>query len=837
MRCIDGVKSIIVYGDRDMRKHPNLFKTIILFFFCGVVFFSLASITEYSKYNRKRESVGEILVDLCEKMTIEIEDYYDYVYILESIVKSDPKIISNHNEIVMKGLYHNDAVIKCLQLAPKGYVRYVYPKEPNETILGMYVYESVGEDTIQKIKEGYTGIFIEGPLELEQGGVGVVCYKLVKDPKDSSSLWGTVAVVLDLNELLKSVNLNSILEHNYDYHLWYYDESLQEYITIEGGTESEDKNKDFLVKDMYLSNGTWRLGLMPKQGWVNKQSFYINYAIAVLGAIVFSMAFHLYVTNSDKRRMMVMNSMREKESLEIINSLCMEYYSVYRINFTKDEVLVLRLIGKTKDELVEINNRNISYIDSVFTNAEKIIHRDEMERYLVECASNYVCAQLKTRTNYSRTYRTNDGRYLEVKFVSIPSDGTDMMAVIGFSDVSKKVEDEKNHRARLQDALNQAENASKSKTDFLFNMSHDIRTPMNAIIGFNGMAKKHIEDKDLVLEYLDKVSYASSYMLELLNEILDMSRIECGKVRVELHPVHLPSEFMNIEEMFSQESEKRNIELISKIGVINNEFVMADGIKIKEVLINLLSNAFKYTNEGGKIWFSMRQIGRAKAGYGSFEFKVKDTGIGMSEEFQYRLFDAFERENNSTISGRDGVGLGLSICKSLVDMMQGVITCESELGSGTEFTVRIPLQTTTRSMVAKTIEHTPKIDFRGMRVLLAEDNELNSEIAVEVLEEMGFVVDTASDGEIAVRKLKEASSDYYDLILMDIQMPTMNGLEATKIIRGLKDEKKRQIPIVAMTANAFEEDRKKSIDAGMNEHMDKPIKMKTLYETLARVMS
>lgn len=817
-----------------MKKHPNLIKSVGIFFLCCIFFMVVAVIGEYRKYNEKKEYTEKLLTDMCERLQEEIEDYHNYVHMLEALVIRGEKIQETHYELLLNGLYHQDSVVRCLQLAPDGLVKYIYPQETNEGILGLDIYAELGTTCAEQEQLGYDDVFMVGPKELDQGGLGVVFYKNIKEPLQKDALWGSVAVVLNLYDFVESLNIDHILEHKYDYHLWYYDEQLDGYVTIEGMPENEDN--PFVIQDIQISDGKWRAGLMPKEGWVNRRSFYFSCLMAVLASIVISMAFYLYMTNSDKRKILARNNLREKQSLEIINSLCMEYYSVYRINFTKDDVRVLRLLDKTQEELVELNKRDISYSDSVITNAEKIIHKDEMERYIHECSVSYVCEQLRTKISYSKVYKTNDKRHLEVKVVGVPSEGEDIIAVIGFSDVTKKVKEEKNHQARLQEALFQAENASKSKSNFLFNMSHDIRTPMNAIIGFNGMAKKHIDDKEHVLECLDKVCYASEYMLELLNEILDMSRIECGRVRVELRPVHLPSEFMNIEELFSQDVEKRNLKLVSKIGTMNNEFVMADGIKLKEVLINLISNAVKYTEEGGTIWFSMRQIGRAKAGYGSFEFRVKDTGIGMSEEFQHRLFEAFERENNSTVSGKEGVGLGLSICKNLVDMMQGVITCESELGVGTEFVVRIPLQTTTRSAVIKKKDVENRTDFHGMRVLLAEDNELNSEIAVEILEEIGFTVETAKDGEIAVRMVKEQPSDYYDLILMDIQMPNMNGLEATRKIRHMKDEKKKQIPIVAMTANAFEEDRKKSLDAGMNEHLAKPIKVKNLIETLNRVM-
>ena len=387
----------------------------------------------------------------------------------------------------------------------------------------------------------------------------------------------------------------------------------------------------------------------------------------------------------------------------------------------------------------------------------------------------------------------------------------------------------------LQLAVQRETKANLAKREFLFNMSHDIRTPMNAIIGFTALAQTHIDDRGQVEDYLKKISVSSQHLLSLINDVLDMSRIESGKVTLEAKPVHLPELVHELRDIVQAVVSKKDLSLtLDTIGV-ENEDVIADPLRLEQILINVLANAVKFTPDGGQIGLWIVQKDTAPAGYADFEFHIKDNGIGMSEEFQKHIFEQFARERTSTVSKIQGTGLGMAITKSLVDMMGGRITVKSEQGKGSEFTIslRFPIGE------AKTGQTPPAAKasaFTGKKLLVVEDNELNLEIASTLLKEAGFEVDTAENGKIAVEKVEAASADRYDLILMDIQMPEMDGYEATRRIRALPDAKKATLPIVAMTANAFEDDWKNALHAGMNGHIAKPLDIQKLFQVLSELL-
>ena len=387
----------------------------------------------------------------------------------------------------------------------------------------------------------------------------------------------------------------------------------------------------------------------------------------------------------------------------------------------------------------------------------------------------------------------------------------------------------------LQLAVQRETKANLAKREFLFNMSHDIRTPMNAIIGFTALAQTHIDDRSQVEDYLKKISVSSQHLLSLINDVLDMSRIESGKVTLEAKPVHLPELVHELRDIIQAVVSKKDLSLTLDTVGVENEDVIADPLRLEQILINVLANAVKFTPDGGQISLWIVQKDTAPAGYADFEFHIKDNGIGMSEEFQKHIFEQFARERTSTVSKIQGTGLGMAITKSLVDMMGGRITVKSEQGKGSEFTIslRFPIGE------AKTEQTPPAAKasaFTGKKLLVVEDNELNLEIASTLLKEAGFEVDTAENGKIAVEKVEAASADRYDLILMDIQMPEMDGYEATRRIRALPDTKKAALPIVAMTANAFEDDRKNALRAGMNGHIAKPLDIQKLFQVLSELL-
>lgn len=463
----------------------------------------------------------------------------------------------------------------------------------------------------------------------------------------------------------------------------------------------------------------------------------------------------------------------------------------------------------------------------------------------------------------------------------------------------KEALEKKNHA--LEIAVRQEAAANRAKRDFLFNMSHDIRTPMNAIIGYTTLAETNLTQPAKVADYLRKISTASQHLLSLINDVLDMSRIESGRVVLEQKPVHLPTLVQDVQDIIQSNVTAKGLSFAVDLAGVRDADVVADPLRLQRILLNILSNAVKFTPSGGSITLrvvekssagetlpanpdgraasgasegageprfmgtarpgssgagestsmeaagavssgagestSMATAGTASNGapvrYGDYEFHVRDTGIGMSAEYQKHIFEQFSREETSTVSKTEGTGLGMPITKRLVEMMDGSIDLLSVQGQGTEFTVHLRLP-----LCGAPKQETPVADpeFAGMRLLVVEDNELNMEITTTVLEEAGFVVDQAVNGQAALEKIATAAPGQYALVLMDIQMPVMDGYEATRRIRALPDPAKAQIPIVAMTANAFAEDRENALAAGMNEHIAKPFDIHTLLWKLAEIL-
>ncbi len=381
---------------------------------------------------------------------------------------------------------------------------------------------------------------------------------------------------------------------------------------------------------------------------------------------------------------------------------------------------------------------------------------------------------------------------------------------------------------------------SLAKSRFLFNMSHDIRTPMNAIIGYTGLAIKE-RDMESVRRYLTKIEASSQHLLALINNILEMSRIENGMLEMEYAPADLCRIFEEMHDLFDEQMKSKQMEFGIYHSQVQHRYVWCDRNNLNRVLLNLLSNAYKFTPAGGSVSASVLETGSPEDGYGNYEIKVRDTGIGMSKEFVDKMWEAFERERTSTDSGVQGTGLGLPITKNIVDLMGGAIEVLTSPGGGTEIIIRIKFKLADEKDVQK--ENTEKktaveetVDFSGKRLLLVEDNAVNMEIAKMILEQMGFEVETAENGKIAVDMVSASSPSYYNAVLMDIQMPVMDGYTATKEIRALKNKELAGIPILAMTANAFQEDVQAAMDAGMQAHIAKPIDIGNLIRTLQETL-
>ena len=410
---------------------------------------------------------------------------------------------------------------------------------------------------------------------------------------------------------------------------------------------------------------------------------------------------------------------------------------------------------------------------------------------------------------------------------------TALMGATIFNQLRSKKYREKQYAAELKKSAEQAKKASEAKTRFLFNMSHDIRTPMNAIIGFSDLVEKNLKNEEKVREYLKKIKSSGNFLMTIINQVLEMARIESGTAILKTEAANLSELFYSVNTVLESDIQMKGIHCSIDTNV-QHKYAVCDKTKLQEIYLNIMSNAIKYTPDGHAIHVTINEtvFDDKKARY---VFVCEDTGIGMNPEYLPHIFDEFSREHTATENKVSGTGLGLSIVKSFVELMNGKIHVESELGKGTKFTVEIPLELASEEDVCK--KELPEQAFRtdkniGKRILLAEDNELNAEIAMELLKEEGFLIDWVKDGQECFDKLEESDDEYYDLILMDIQMPILNGYDATAKIRQMENQKKAATPIVAMTANSFDEDIERTKKAGMNGFIAKPLDSEKMFTIL-----
>ena len=665
--------------------------------------------------------------------------------------------------------------------------------------------------------------------------------------------------------------------------------------------------------------------------------------------------------------------------LRIVNALSRNFLNVFLIGLKNGTIQTIKLNGYVPVGLRDAaKNERRCYQSVIARYAEERVHPDDIDAFLRALNVATVRDALQAQDEYTGHYRIlDDGgeiHYFEYRYILMDAvDDEDPDEVVaGFRNIDAIIEEEAKNREVLASALAAAEHSNRAKTNFLNNMSHDIRTPMNAIIGFTSLAAAHIDNKEQVTNYLAKIQTSSQHLLSLINDVLDMSRIESGKMFIEEADANLASIMHDLKTIVQSDVAAKRLDFFIDTVDITDEEVVCDKLRLNQVLLNLLSNAVKFTEPGGFVSVRIAQKAGAPAGFADYEFRVKDSGIGMSPDFVEHVFEAFERERSSTVSGIQGTGLGMAITKNIVDMMGGTIKVESELRKGTEFIVSLRFRTAEnpvrhvpapelsglRALVADDDLHTctsvakmltqigmradwtmygseavhraqfaieqgdeyyayiidwlmPDMNgvecvrrirsvvgdskpiiiltaydwssieeeareagvtafcskplflselqalleepfvhiekeetdesavdrFTGHRILLAEDNQLNQEIAVEILAPTGLAVDVAQNGREAVRMVEDAPAGTYDLVLMDVQMPIMDGYEATRCIRLIPDKRKSALPIYAVTANTFEEDKSRAAEAGMNGHISKPIDIAQLVKTLEAVLS
>lgn len=480
---------------------------------------------------------------------------------------------------------------------------------------------------------------------------------------------------------------------------------------------------------------------------------------------------------------------------------------------------------------------------NVLESWSNLLHPEDKERVLTEYYDTINDYTGKKEYNVEYRLLTKDRGYRWYRAsgkLSRQADGTPITYVGIFVDITKRKELDRalrEQRNLLEEALRQAQRSNEAKTTFLNNMSHDLRTPMNAIIGFTTLASTHLDNTELVRDYLSKILASSDHLLTLLNDVLDMSSIESGKLHIEELEYSLPDIVYSLKTILQSEIEIKKLNFLLKVDVIH-EHIVCDKLRLTQVLLNVAGNSVKFTPSGGTVKVCVTEKPGAPEGYAFYEFCIQDTGIGMGKEFLPHIFEPFEREQTSTISGIQGTGLGMSITKSIVNMMNGSITVDSEKEKGTQFTISFTFRLSGNQQGTPRVldQRLPKNAFQGKHILLVEDNALNQEIAVTILTEAGFQVDTADNGAIAVEKVRNSAPGDYDLILMDIQMPVMDGYEATRQIKALDDPKLASIPIVAVTANAFEEDKQRSLNAGMVGHLGKPLEISKLTKALHGIL-
>ena len=512
----------------------------------------------------------------------------------------------------------------------------------------------------------------------------------------------------------------------------------------------------------------------------------------------------------------------------VAQALAGDYFSIYVVD--PDTEAFVEYSSSEEYKNLGIETQGANFFELSRRNIEALIYPEDRDRFMAVFSRERVLKIIERDGHFTTKYRlmlNGIPTYVSMK-ATLLENRNERRLIIGLTNIDAQMKREEEFRKHMADAR------TRAKNDFLANMSHDIRTPMNAIVGYTNIAKSHWDEPEVVADALDKIGSSSHFLLSLINDILDISKIESGKMQLSLAACDLRDIFRRIEDITALQAKNKSITITYSHDTVHHYKVMADDLRIEQVLINITGNAIKYTPEGKRVELIAEELGATEDKKIKYRFIVRDTGIGISEEYLPHIFESFTREEKTTVNRVQGTGLGLAITAKVVEMMGGVISVKSKPGEGSEFTVELALEPSEPDEDTAEADEIQYAALNGKRVLLVEDNAINAEIATIVLEQYGIAVDHAENGRIGADKVKTAEAGYYSAVVMDIQMPVMNGYEATRAIRSFPGEYYRTLPIIAMSANAYDEDIRASLDSGMNAHIAKPFQPDDLIKTLCR---
>ena len=549
--------------------------------------------------------------------------------------------------------------------------------------------------------------------------------------------------------------------------------------------------------------------------------------------------FYVFVGDAtEKKNQQKLISQEYLRRLEVIKGLSVNYESILYVDLEKDEVLPYRLSARTKRQFGrELRARK--YLDFITSYINTWVHPEDRQMLSQSVSLPYIRAKLLRAKSYSINYRILTGEestYLQLRIVNVSNSRHISQIIMGYRGIDEDIQREMEQKKMLEEALHSANLAIAAKQTFLSNISHDMRTPLNAILGYTALAKEYISDSNTVLDYLSKIDTSGRQLLDFIEKVLDVTWTESNDTRISETECSLTAIIQDIYNSFRQKAEEKNIHFSTDLSALTHYDVYGDPEKISHLLRNLVSNAINFTNPGGIVSIAATETKNLASSYATFQFIIKDNGIGISKDFQESLFEPFEREKNTTISGISGSGLGLAIAKNLVDLMGGSIHVDSTVGCGSTFTVTLRLPIQDQPLSADSATEDILTQLLNQKILLVEDNEINLEIETELLSGLGLIIDTAENGKDAIEKVAGSTPNEYSLILMDIQMPIMDGWQAAKAIRELDNPALARIPIIALSANAFESDKRASIESGMNAHLPKPLDIPYLLETVAKIL-